>query len=62
MAVVDLAVGPVGVGDPAQLPHRQAQPGRIQPPGHLHQQRFGLHDHRGRELVGTIGQYLGVGG
>ena len=39
----------------------RSQPGRVQPPGRLHQHRFGLHGDVIREVVGAVGQDRGMG-
>jgi hypothetical protein len=38
-----------------------AQPRRVQPPGRLHQHRFGLGGQMVGQIVGAGGQHLGVG-
>ena len=57
MALLGLAVGAVGVGDLAQMPHEPTQLGRIQPAGGLEQDRFGLGGDVGGEPVGAVGHH-----
>jgi hypothetical protein len=55
-------VGPVRVGDLAQMGDGLAQPRRIHPPGGLEQHGFGRQLDVVGELVGAVGNHLGVGG
>ena len=60
MAALGLLVGTLGVGDPAQVADDLAQPGRIQPPGRLHQHRLSLGGELVGELLGACSQDGGV--
>ena len=62
VAPLGLGVGALGVGDQPQMGDDPAQPGRVQPPGRLHQDRFGLGGEVVGQVVGAVGQHLGVGG
>jgi hypothetical protein len=61
MVAFGLGLGAVRVGDQPQVSDQLAQPRRVQAPGHLHQDRFGLGGDRGGQLVGADGQHPGVG-
>ena len=61
MAAFGLALGTLGVGGQAQMAHDPPQPGRVQPPGRLHQHRFGLGGQVVGQLLGAVGQHLGMG-
>jgi hypothetical protein len=60
VAPLGLVAGAVGVGDPPQVGHGPPQPGRVQPAGRRHQDRFGLGSNMGGEVVGAVSQHLGV--
>ena len=55
-------VGPVRVGDLAQMGDGLAQPRRVHPPSGLEQHGFGVQLDMVGELVGAVGDHLGVGG
>jgi hypothetical protein len=50
----------VGVGDQAQVGDQAAESGWVQPPGRLHQHRFGLGGGVGGQILGAGGQHRGV--
>ena len=61
MAPLLKLVGTLGVGDLLQMPQDPAQPGRVQPGGRLQEHRLGLGGDLGGQLLGAVGEHLGVG-
>jgi len=61
MAAFGGPVGPLGVGDLAQVPHEPAQLRRVQPTGRLDQHRVGVQPHMLGKLVGAFGDHRGMG-
>ena len=61
MAPFGPAGGAVGVGDQLEMAQDLSQPGRVQPPGRLHQHRFGLGGDVIREVVGADREHAGMG-
>jgi hypothetical protein len=60
MATLSVPIRAIGVGDLEQVAHEPAQPGRVQLPGRLDQDRFGLHRDLVGEVVGAVSDHLGV--
>ena len=61
MAPLSLGLGALGVDSRAQMGDDPAQPGRVQPPGRRHQHRLGLGGEVVGQVLGAVGQHLGVG-
>ena len=62
MAALAGDLGPAGVGDLDQVLDHLAQPGRIQAPGRLEQDRFGVGGEVVGELAGAVDQDPSMGG
>jgi hypothetical protein len=60
VAPLGLGVGAVGIGDQPQMGHGLAQPRRVQPPRGVQQHRFGLGGGVVGQVVGAVGQHLGM--
>jgi hypothetical protein len=58
---LDPVLGGVGVGDQPQMGDGPPQPWRVQAPGRVHQDRFGVGGDMVGEVVGAGGEHLGVG-
>ena len=61
MPPLEFTISAVWVGGQAQMGDDPPQPRRIQPPGRLHQHRFGLGGDRVGEVLGAMGQHPGMG-
>ena len=61
MLLFGLGVGTVGVGDQPQMAQYPPQPRRVQAAGRFHQHRFSVGGGVGGQVVGAVGQDLGVG-
>ena len=53
--------GTLGIGDQPQMPQDPPQPRRVQPPRRLDQDGFGFGGDLGGQLLGAVGEHLGVG-
>ena len=62
VAPLGLGVGALGVDSRAQMGDDPAQPGRVKPPSRGQQGRFGLGGEVVGQLLGAVGQHLGMGG
>jgi hypothetical protein len=61
MTPLGLLPGPLGIGDQPQVAHDAPQPGRVQPPGRLQRDRFGLGGNMAGEVLDSLGERAGMG-